>query len=332
MSTHKYYLISSLAIVLCISSFGFAQSSFNKVGTAGVLFLNLPAGAGAQGMGKAYSGMEQGASASFWNPALLGWEKSTETFIGYSSWLIDIHNQTAAVSFPLKGLGVGISQRLVTTSSMSETTTSRPRGTGESFGYQDIALGLSISRAFSDRFALGGTLKYIRESVADLYAHGFAVDIGSLYWLGYRDLRFYMVLRNFGPDMAYGGTFLDTRVQGNIKEEVELSYGEFTLPVSFTLGTTGTIWQSGTHALLLAIEANHPADYSPRLHVGTEYKFGNHLKIRGGYGLNYEQESWSLGCGIMAKNLFIDFAYAAMQDFSGIISYSMRYAIPSRRS
>jgi len=324
----KIDLIKKTVILICCTSFLLAQSSFNKVGTSGVLFLNLPAGAVAQGMGKAYSGMEQGASATFWNPALLGWEESTETFISYSSWLIDIHHQAAAVSFPLRGLGIGISQRLVTTAPMSETTTLQPRGTGESFRYQDLALGLSISKAFSDRFALGGTFKYIRESVADLYTQGMAVDIGSFYWLGYRDLRFYMVLRNFGPDLVYNGNFFDTRVKGNLKEEVELSYGELGLPVSFSLGTAGSVWQSGSHSLLLAFEANHPSDYSPRLHIGAEYKYGNHLKIRSGYGLNYEQESWSLGCGLMVNNIFIDFAYSAMQDFSGILSYSMRYALP----
>jgi len=79
----KIDLIKKTVILICCTSFLLAQSSFNKVGTSGVLFLNLPAGAVAQGMGKAYSGMEQGASATFWNPALLGWEESTETFISY---------------------------------------------------------------------------------------------------------------------------------------------------------------------------------------------------------------------------------------------------------
>ena len=79
---------------------------------------------------------------------------------------------------------------------------------------------------------------------------------------------------------------------------------------------------------MLAIEVNHPADYSPRLNIGAEYKYGNALILRSGYGLNYEQESWSLGCGMKVKNIFIDIAYSAMEDFSGILSYSMRYAFP----
>jgi len=324
--------MTKIVLLLCCTSFLFAQSNFNKVGTTGVLFLNLPTGAAAQGMGSAYSGIEQGASATFWNPALIGWEQSVNTFITYSNWLIDIHYQAAAVSFPLGGLGIGISQRLATTAPMTETTTLQPRGTGETFGYQDLALGFSVSRAFSDRFALGGTVTYIRETVADLYAQGVAVNIGSLYWLGYSDLRFYMVLRNFGPDLTFGGTFLDTHVKGNLIEEVELSYGEFSLPVSFSLGTAGSIWKSGSHSLLMAIEANHPADYSPRLNLGAEYQYGKHLKLRCGYGLNYEQESWSLGCGFIKNNIMIDFAYSAMQDFSGILSYSMQYVLPRRRS
>lgn len=328
MFSPKIILTLKLILFICFEPLLMGQSAFNKVGTTGVLFLNLPAGAAAQGMARAYSGMEQGASAAFWNPALLGWETSTQTFIAYSNWLIDLHHQAAAVSFRVGDFGVGISQRLVATGGMAETTTLQPRGTGETFAYQDFALGLSLSRAFSDRFALGGTVNYIRESVADLHASGVAIDIGSLYWLGFGDMRFYMVLRNFGPDLAFGGTFLDTHVKGNVREELELSYGEFSLPLSFSLGTAGTVWQTGQHSLLLVIEANHPADYSPRLNLGAEFNYGKSLILRSGYGLNYEQESWSLGCGMKANNIFIDVAYSAMQDFSGILSYSLRYAFP----
>lgn len=317
----------ALINLLVLTSILGAQTGFNKVGTVGVLFLNIPSGAAAQGMGKAYSGSAKGAEATFWNPAALGFETPLQTFSGYTRWLLGLHHQSLAVSFSAGGFGIGFSQALLTTAAMPITTTRQPRGTGASFRYFDLALGFSLARAFSDRFALGGTLKYIQESIYNLNARGYGIDIGSFYWTGYRDLRICMVLRNFGPDLRFGGSFLDTRVKGNVKEEVELKFGEFALPLTFVMGLGATVWQREGQSLLLALEANHPADYNPRLHLGGELGWGSYLKLRAGYKLNYEQESWSLGLGFQRESLAVDLAYSARQDFSGISSYSIRYII-----
>ncbi|MFQ6609840.1 MAG: PorV/PorQ family protein, partial [Fidelibacterota bacterium] len=189
--------------VILIFTVIFGQSNFNKVGSVGVLFLNLPAGAAAQGMGNAYSSSIQGASAVFWNPALLGWSKSVQSFLSYSKWLLDLHHQTAAITFRLGRFGIGVSQSLLKSSPMLVTTTSQPRGTGEYFQYYDLAAGFSVARAFSDRFSLGGSFKIIHESAYEIHATGWGIDIGSFYWIGFNDWRITMVLRNFGPDMQF---------------------------------------------------------------------------------------------------------------------------------
>ncbi len=136
-------------IVLMFITLGLSQTNIDKVGTVGALFLNLPTGAPAQAMGNAYSGMVQGASAAFWNPALLGFENSLQTFTGYTAWLMGLHHQTAAITFRKGQYGIGFSQILLTTKPLTVTTTREPNGTGESFRYMDLALGVSLSRAFA---------------------------------------------------------------------------------------------------------------------------------------------------------------------------------------
>lgn len=318
----RYFLLSILTFSLLI-----AQTNFNKVGTAGMLFLTIPSNAAEQAMGKAFSGMQQGASAAFSNPALLGFEKSLQVFTGYTGWLLGLHHQSAAMSFRLGRLGIGISQMLLTTEPMTVTTTRQPLGTGATFNYLDVAIGLSVSRAFSSQFSLGGTIRYIHESVQSIKAQGFGIDIGSFYWIGYRDLRIFMVLRNFGPDLHYQGTFWDTRVKGNVRDDIELNYAAIPLPITFTLGLAGTVWESGERSLLIAVEADHPADYSQRIHIGSEFVPSKNLRLRGGYKFNYEQESWSGGCGIILNKIRLDVAYSAMKDFSGVMSYSIHYII-----
>jgi len=315
-----------LMLTMVLSSLT-AQTDFNKVGTAGLLFLSIPGSASAQAMGRAYSGIEQGAEATFFNPALLGIEHSTQVFTSYTGWLQGLSHQSAAISFRVGRFGVGISQMLLTCSPMTVTTTQQPQGTGETFGYLDLALGFSVSRAFSDRFSLGGTVKYIYEGVQSISAHGFGVDIGSFYWIGYNDLRIFMVLQNFGPEMRFGGSFFDTRVKGNIREDVELRYAAIPLPITFTMGVAGTVWKQGERGLLLAVEANHPADYSQRMNIGAEFNLTHSLFLRGGYKINYEQESWSAGCGFKIGRFKSDLAYVPMKKFTDVLSYSINYIL-----
>jgi len=51
------------------------------------------------------------------------------------------------------------------------------------------------------------------------------------------------------------------------------------------------------------------------------------FKIRSGYKLNYEQESWTIGFGYTMGKIVLDMAYSAMKDFSGVTSYSIQYKI-----
>ncbi|TFG94392.1 MAG: hypothetical protein E4H13_14940 [Calditrichales bacterium] len=72
---------------------------------------------------------------------------------------------------------------------------------------------------------------------------------------------------------------------------------------------------SEDQTLLVAVDMIQPRDYDQQYNIGVEYGFKNILFLRGGYKLNYDEESFSLGFGLMYKNYRIDYAFSDFGDF-----------------
>ena len=75
-------------------------------------------------------------------------------------------------------------------------------------------------------------------------------------------------------------------------------------------------------ALLIAVDAVHPRDYSERVHVGAEYLFADLLAVRAGYKTNYDEEALSMGFGVKYAvggiGLRIDYSYSQLGAFDGV--------------
>ncbi len=310
-----------LAFLLTLMS----GQTIDKVGTAGALFLRIPVGAGAMAMGSAYTGIVTDADAAFWNPAALGFQESKYSLsTHYSTWLLDLDHQAAAASMKLgNGFSVGISEVVLRSPLMEVTTTDEQSGTGEFFTYQDLALGLSLAKRFTDRFAAGATVKIVNQSVYTVAANGIAFDVGTWYWMGYKDLRLVMSMRNFGPDMRFGGSYFDTRKKGSVLIQEELSYGSYPLPLSFVVGLAGSVFSTNVLDIIVSLEGNYPNDYSQRIHAGAKVDFLEKFSLLFGYAINYEQESFGLGFSVRLKNLEVQYGYRPMELFEGVSSFSL---------
>lgn len=312
-----FFLVSLMTVL--------SGQAIDKVGTAGALFLRIPVGAGAMAMGSAYTGIVTDADAAFWNPAALGFQESKYSLSAhYSTWLLDLDHQAAAAAMKLgNGFTVCISEVVLKSPLMEVTTTADQSGTGEFFTYQDLALGLSLAKRFTDRFAAGATVKVVNQSVFTVSATGVAIDVGTWYWTGYRDLRLVMSMRNFGPDMRFGGTFLDTRKKGSILVEEELSYGSYPLPLSFVVGLAGSVYSTEFYNIIISLEGNYPNDYYQRVHAGAKVDFLKRVSLLFGYLMNYEQETFGVGFSIRFKNLEVQYGYRPMELFEGVSSFSL---------
>ena len=85
--------------------------------------------------------------------------------------------------------------------------------------------------------------------------------------------------------------------------------------------------ETQNHVLTLAVDALHPKDYTERMHFGLEYVFNKTFALRGGYKLNYDEESFSGGAGLrtIVQGVAMQFDYA-FTDF-GVFGTINRFSL-----
>jgi hypothetical protein len=327
----RYRIIAALAVALLVGSTvptSVAQQTTDqrKRAQAGMKFLLVSADPRAAGMASAMSAFEGGSSLLFYNPAGMAWlDASTDVMFGRTQWIADIDYNFGSLAFrPANGrYGVfGVSATFVDYGEMQETI----RADNEQ-GFLDLgtfqpraySFGLGYARALSDRFSLGGQVKYVGQNLGDSVLREqagspgeyerasnqenvVAFDFGVLYKTGFRSLNFAVSARNFAPEVTY----------------VEES---FELPLTLLIGLSMDVMDlypvgnPGMHSFIVGLEAANPRDFSEQIKLGGEYTFLNTFSVRGGYAFPSDEESFSLGAGIR-------------QDISGI-GFGADYAFTS---
>jgi hypothetical protein len=174
------------------------------------------------------------------------------------------------------------------------------------FGVREYAIGLTYARKMTDKFALGGQVRYAyqdlpRSTVFDEQGKNpqsvgnvskvTAWDFGTIYYPGwFRTQRFCMSIRNFSNGI---------------------------LPLTFSLSTAIDIMEFlrmdvTRQNLVVAIDALHPRDYGERIHLGLEYWLNRNLALRTGYKFNYDEENVAFGAGLVqplgSVQLKVDYA------------------------
>jgi hypothetical protein len=281
----RWPLLLLLAALCWIPQLVWAQA---KVGTAGVQFLKISPSCRAVGMGEAYVAVANDASAIYHNPGAICRLDKPEGILCYIDYAAGLQYGYVGITHPMeKWNGAwAASVTYLTTDQMDETTPEMPNGTGRTFSAGDVAIGATYSQKLTDKFSVGGTLKFLDETLADKSATGWAADVGTYYNTGWRSVRIAMLTSNFGPDM----NFVD---------------GPFPMPMNFTFGLSGYLYNSndrrywtgsdsvGTHALLMGFAWSHPNDNIEVYNIGLEYSYQNAAFIRVGKKINgITRASW----------------------------------------
>ena len=162
--------------------------------------------------------------------------------------------------------------------------------TGETYSGGDIAAGISYARQVTNRLSIGGNLRYIEETVADLSMDNISLDVGTTYYTGWRSLRLAMVARNLGADTQLAGW--DETIQA---EPVNIR-----MPIDFRVGVAMDFFEGedSPHKLTVSVEGAHPNDGSEKLNMGMEYWWGGMVALRAGYRAGYDEETMSFGGGV----------------------------------
>ncbi len=295
-----------------------------KVGTTAAPFLTISVGARALGMGGAFVGVANDASALFWNVAGIARLQRPSIIFNHSQWLADINFDFAGLVAPLGSAGtIGASFTSLNTPDMEQTTELNPEGTGVRFSVGSFAFSLSYARKLTDRFFIGFTGKFVRETIFNSHATGVALDVGTLFQTPLSGLTLGMSISNFGTKMNMSGDDLliqvdpDPTISGN-NETINALFqtDDFDMPLLFRVGIAYELVKNETHRVLLAVDALHPNDNDESLNLGGEYRFQDSMSLRAGYRalfLQDSEEGFTLGAGLNSQlgslRFRLDYAY-----------------------
>jgi len=265
-----------------------------RVGISSFTFLKIGVGARAAALGEAYGAIANDATALYWNPAAAVVVETDQAVVAHTEWFADIRHEFGGVVYHLTPEdAVGFSLIALTTDEMARTTTLMPTGTGETFRFQDLAVGLTYSRKMTTQFSFGVTARYVREQIAELSMQNIVVDVGAYYLTGFSTTRFAIVLSSFGSATRPEGSVIVDGV-GEVNQ-----FEEFSPPTQFRLAFAMEPILEESHRLTTSFQLNHPNDNAENIGLGFEYAWTETVFLRIGYRLNVdEQRLPSLGLGV----------------------------------
>jgi len=333
---NKFVFLLLVSMVLLIYGQAFAQT---KVGTTAASFLGISVGPRATSMGGAFAAVADDATSLYYNPGGISRSGKTQFLFAHTSWLVETDFSWIGMVFNFDGTNaLGVSLTQLNYGEEEVTTVMDPEGTGERWGATDFSAALSYARNLTDRFSVGGNVKYIQEKLWNETATAFALDVGLLYLTDFNDMRIGMSISNFGTDLKLDGKDLLKRVDldqeaiGHNENIVsKLKTDAWPLPLFFRVGLAMDVFKSDNMRFTTAVDALRPSDNSEILNAGAEFCFNNLLFLRGGYKSlfrNDSEEGLTLGVGLniitgSSFSWIMDYTYADFGLFEDIHMYSL---------
>jgi hypothetical protein len=278
---------------------GIAPIQIERAGQSGWQFLKINGDARQAALGGAFTAISSGdANAIFGNPASLADVKNVSVQLNTLQWVADIGHQSIAVAASLGNIGVvGVSLATLNYGDIPETINSSTGGsgtsplvTGNTFTAHDIAVGVSYARQLTEKLSVGGNMRWMKQTIAELSMENWSLDIGTLYYTGFRSLRIAITARNFGPDSKFGGW----------SEQYQSESDNVRMPLDFRAGVAMDFMDDaqGPHLITVIVEGDHPNDGREKFHLGVSYSFEKTFFLRGGYKFNYDVQSFTFGVGM----------------------------------
>jgi hypothetical protein len=344
---NKTTIITAFLLSIClISTIGFSQEN-KKIAQTGFQFLSVVSDAHASSMAESMTSLRFGSSSLFFNPAGMA---EMDNFIDLSAsnneWIADIAHYTFSLAInPYDGdYGViGFSVQSVNYGEFFGT-----RVSDNAQGYEDtgifelsaIAIGLGYAKQLTDRFSVGGQIRWVQQDLGDSYTavnirpdpsdstgnrrisdievvsnklSPFVFDFGTQFKTGFKSLVFGMSVRNFSPEYKY-------------VEEA------FQAPLTFTLGISMNMMDLVEtlpldQALLFSIDASHHRDHPEQVKVGLEYRILNTVSLRGGYISSDDESDFSFGMGVTQFGFTIDYSYTPFGVFDKVQRFTARFSL-----
>ena len=295
---------AAFALVLALSALPTSLRA-QRGGSEGALFLLLPTGARAVGMGQAMVADRPGTEAVWWNPAGLAWMDKREVAIHHSQTIIGT-GDAVTLAVPSSILGVVAGSVNLTNFGESDATDPNQGTTGKIL-LRGLVYAASYATSVGDRFAAGVTYKIVQfradctgscGTLGNLSASSTALDVGAQYDLGaIVPASIALAVRNVGP-----------RLQVNDRDQADQ------LPRRVQLGITGRVPAFARRVkdaeLLLSGDLIDDARIgTPSARLGADLGWRKTVHVRGGYVFDdSESGGASVGVGFAAGGFVIDLA------------------------
>ena len=335
MKKNKQLIMIAFVAVMLFSLNGYAQG-IDKIAQTGMKWLSIPIGARAASLGNAYTAGTPDASSIFWNPAGLGLVKGGHVFLSQTQWIADIGVLAAAASYEVESIGTfGVHFMNVKWGTINATQFNGGVSLYDRLGTfepQDFGIGISYAKQISTKFSVGVNMRYLHENLLGnlVGSEGtianpqevtakmdiLAFDVGTLFYTGYEDLRFGVVVQNISAEKAY-------------------RFESFPLPLTFKFGVAMDLAKAyfvdegSKQSVVLLIDAIHPRDFSERVNFGLEYGYDQMFFLRAGYKTNYNEEDLTLGAGINVPisdyALQADYSYVQFENFDNVHIFSFGF-------
>lgn len=280
----------------CLSAQVLPNYGGQRAGLSTLSFLKNDVSPRSMGLSGASVALNFDGYSVFNNPAVVAEAESFSA--GISNFVVGAGAQQSFLNaiMPVKKSQFGLSVNALNSGAMEVRTEFQPNGTGEYFYVANVATGLTYAKKLSDMFSMGLTIKYIYEQIAQYTNHTAAVDLGFSYKTDFKDLRFAVLVQNFGGNSAVDGNFLEVDFNRNPSA---LSINSYTVPTVFKMGFSIVPYKTKTQSLLVAAELNHPNDNAENFRLGLEYHYRSLLYGRLGYKFSVPGQSFpSFGIGV----------------------------------
>ncbi len=295
----------------------------SRKGTSGAEQLLIPVGARSIATSGAFVSNMTGLESIYYNPGGLDLMNGTEAMFNYMNYVADINLSYFAIGTSLDIGSFALTYKTLEFGDIPVTTFESPDGTGQTYSPSYFVLGLSYSKALTDRVSAGVNFKLINESILNTNATGMAVDFGVQYRFK-ENLSLGAVVKNIGTNMAYAGEDLKikTSVPGSSLTSgngvYEADTEEFQIPSYFELSLAYQLRFDDYNGIMLGTTFRNNNTLEDLMQFGMEYNFQDLLYLRGGYNMQLQNSDQSLynftvGAGInyeMVDGISIKFDYA----------------------
>ncbi|MGB8656817.1 MAG: PorV/PorQ family protein [Candidatus Zixiibacteriota bacterium] len=289
-------------------------------------FLSLGVGARALGMGGAFVGVADDATACFWNPSGLSLLDRKELslmhaetfgslldqdFIAFAFPLAeDAHNSAIAFSIQRLG-GGGVKITDLENRGLDISDTNRVLLLREE-SHADYALFFSYSRQMRHQLFWGGNLKLIYRDVVSTSAFGIGADFSFLA----KPYSFLSVGVNL-MDLTSSPLFYDNGTTETINPTTKLGFSlnHQVQDFDLTLASDADIRYEGRKSAAQFWMGNISAD----THYGAEVSYKRKLAGR----IGFDQGNFTAGAGLWIKQLSLDVAFLSHQELDNTYRVSL---------